>query len=36
MSVSSTTSCIKAAAMEVAPKPMSLATILATAIGWKI
>ena len=32
-SVSSTTSCNKAAAIEVAPKPISIATILATAIG---
>ena len=34
--VSSTTSCNKAAAIEVAPRPISEATIFATAIGWNI
>ncbi len=35
-SVSSTTSCSKAQAIEVAPSPTSTATIRATAIGCKI
>ena len=35
-SVSSTTSCMSAAAIAVAPNPISDATILATAMGWKI
>ena len=34
MCVSSTVSCNKAQAMEVAPKPISSAQIRATAIGW--
>ncbi len=36
MSVSSTTSCMRAAMMEVVPRPISSTQISATARGWKM